>query len=59
MPARSAERGRPRHVLDDEPRPLALLATAYGFSAFAAPGACTGKPIALYSFSLMRLMTVV
>ena len=25
----------------------------------AAPGACTGKPIALYRFSFMRLMTVV
>jgi hypothetical protein len=32
---------------------------ADSFSAFAAPGACTSNPIALYRFSFMRLMTVV
>jgi hypothetical protein len=32
---------------------------ADGFSASAAPGACKRKPIALYTFSFMRLMTVV
>jgi len=32
---------------------------ADGFSGFAAPGACPSKPIALYRFSFMRLMTVV
>jgi hypothetical protein len=32
---------------------------AYGFSTFAAPGACPGKSIALYRFLFMRLMTVV
>jgi hypothetical protein len=32
---------------------------ADGFSAFAAPEACTRKAIALYGFSFMRLITVV
>ena len=32
---------------------------AVGFCAFVAPGACASKPIALYRFPFVRLMTVV